>query len=505
MKGDNIINKKKIIFAGVYVLAGVTILAFLITAFFQFPHADDFGFNMPSRDAWETTGSMVAALKGTIESTVHYYQSWAGSYATLFFCSFGWMIFSYQAHQVQILLYTILFFLSIAFFFIAFNKKYVKLPPLYVRVMYSLFVIIFFNFTPREWLTETMQWLSAICGYTLPLTWMLLFFSLDFLEVQQKWKRTLRNCCLVVLVILIPGAHINLAIPMMACVLGYLCTKIYGFIRKKTKDEKSNIWFSIALVLVLCVLFAANLLSPGNAFRQAAWGDSFSGSIIKGIFYTVQTAYRILVDTFVPSWVLPISIAVSLWFVQVSKKTCLKFSHPLRFVLLAALIYMATLFPYCYSGPGLTVPPRVYFISYFTLLLLWFSVLFYFCGWYEKRNKNVGYISPFKVVGIAACLITALSVMVFLRGRYEGDKIYPHTAYIYRDLVNGAALHYGQTMSENWERLERKDVDTVVLVRPKPPVGVYESIQSADPQYWANEGFVVYFKKNIDIFDETVE
>ncbi len=498
--GEKTVRLEKAVALLAVAAAAFTVLALLIISFYNFPVVDDFGFNTRAHDAWQQTGSVFGLLRGAWDSTIYYVQTWAGSYSTLFFCSLGGMSISVGAHQWQLFLYTLLFVASIVTFFFTVSRRYLGLKWWHIAFLTSGFVFLFFNFTPLAWSSEVLPWLAAICGYSLPFTWLLFFFSLLFLQPKTRWGGVLVKIGLVVLAVLIAGSHINSSLPMVAYALVFLAVRIVWDARHKQK-----ILFSALLAALLAVLFLANILAPGNALRQDSWGTSYAGSPLRGAYFAVLSVQYLFMDCLLPSWILPFSVALLPFFYYIARKTSFSFRYPALPFLLAVFAVAAACFPYAYTTGNKVVEGRVAYMAYFVLVLFWYASLFYLCGWLSRRRWHLVRWQQRGLAGALALLFVFFSGMTLLGGRYTGKQILPNSVHIYRDLLNGKAGHYRQVMNENWVLLEQDDTTQVTLVRPaQVPAGVNETLVSGsdDIESWINSYIGTFFGKDVTVEDE---
>lgn len=341
-------------------------------------------------------------LKTVFERIKITYFTWSGNFASTFFWALTPVAFSPKIYFISPLIILSVMFASIFFFVRALGVKILKADKTNTFVWYLLlmFVIV------ESWISPGQGWYWYNGG--MPYTFMhgLFITMLGIMLSYLVAPRTIHLVILSVLGFVVGGSNMTTS---LTAVLAFSLLLMIECVLKR----KSDVLKLIAPFIILAAAFAANILAPGNAVRQALFVrntpvKAIWDSLILSFHYTVNYTSLLIVAAAI------LSIPVCMKLIDRVK---FSFGFPGLVSVFTFLIIAEMACPYLYSSSDTVIPiSRLENIIKETWVILLFINVLYWCGWVKNKagaNKYVGMIySVIKRMRINVATLLIFAVIV---------------------------------------------------------------------------------------------
>lgn len=472
----------KVYLWGAFGALAITILPYLILAFFSVPSADDF---------YQATN---AVDKGVISYVNWRYTSWNGRYAA------DLLIALYQliGHQISEAFLTKYYYVSsILFIFIHWLASYSLICILHqknnirIGLIYSSVSII--SILSNTEVRSTFFWLSGGIAYSLGNALVLLLFPLCIYLFYYNYRRDLLLLC-ALLVFSINGLSETV---MVACTIFILCLLIFEIVLPKVTTLEVNYTIltgKATLAGVAAISAYMMCAAPGNAVRSSV--NSYSQSIFKVVQYSLMHSFFKAFEWVNPFWLSQIVIIVLISYAFQEDKKVTAFFQDWR--------------------------------KFFPVLL---SLLFSFYMTYFVRIYAIGGIRPIRADSTSYTMFFALTSLVglFIRfnilNRLSWNKYLPSQTYSqlllfsivlfscfssisnysYYSLVHDFQLlsSHRKYYQDSYLALAIAEDNSSVELSPEPRAEIlrWKCYLTDDKDYWVNKAVADYF----DLSGVTVE
>lgn len=436
------------------ILIGVlSILPFLVISIFNNPSADDFCYNVYTRDL------------GYLNTQLEAYNNWSGRYFSTAIISISAFVSgSFYLYKSFPLILFFLFFISLYHLFSSiFNYVPKKLKLAFV----FLIVVLYLLQIPST--SEGFYWLAGSVTYQLSIILSVFLFSFLIKFLNTSKKRYL--IVSMFLSFLVMGSN---EISLMFVDL------IVGVIFLYTSFIKYRINYSIfGLLIFMVVCTAFVVLSPGSASRVTTYPGN--QQFLYSFFKTLNATKSHLGD-----WLPSIIITFFVFFDYLDKNISIQIPQIFNVKLLIPFVIV-------FSFPLIGVFPVYYslkWVPYRSLNLIYF---FFLMG-----LMYLGFVLYFKLkIAQKEFLVFSkwtkifLFIIIFIRlGGNNNIRI------AYSDLISGRAYAYNAVLTNRYKIIHESK--SQVLVFPAltnlPKTIFFEDIKD-NPNHWINQCYRSYFDK----------
>ena len=445
----------------------ISLIPMFIIAGFDAAAGDDYNFGANAHLTYLATGSVIAAIKAALETTVGVWHGWQGTWFDCFLFCLHPEVFSDSAYTIVPYLFIAMQCAAFLLFAHHFLKVRWKMGGLYWLEIGLLFLLFAFQLVPSQ--KSAFFWWVGSIHYAMPMCMALTgLVTGDRFLIDHKISDFI---ILTIIAALMGGATYPAALLL---ILGVFLLWLAHFVLEKKKNLK-DLFLLIPLILEIIGLIIS-MIAPGNAIRSASdlkEGAVPSGgpiaTVFKSIIFSVTDAltYFIAEKTFVLIAVIIIGIvsfsALKHAIAESANNDMVKlFSHPLLFALVMFLLNASMYAPRLYAG-GI-VSSGYFNFNFEVFFICLVGTVIYLLGWILSRKQGTGQKSLLssKPLTIAAdsCLILLILIIAFV-GRH-GVKTY--TDYVCMEYyLTGQAADYKEQIALQRRLMEEPGVDDVIL------------------------------------------
>lgn len=462
----------------------ISIIPLLMICKYNAPSVDDYSYAAITFQVWNDTHSIAEVIKAALNTTIYFWNTWQGLYASAFLLSLQPAIFGtgYYAFTGIIMLGLIIG--SITIFSIYFIKKLFKGSLLEGIAIASLMSFLIIQYMPS--CVEGLYWFNGAMNYGFFFAVLLVYICL-LIELQRGknvFKETLLYIlCFISTFLLEGGNHVT---ALMGVVFTFI---IFCLCWKRGKKKTiGNFILLCAAIFFLCL----NLGSPGTKIRMNAInGNVSSNGFLATIFWAawkgIENVGRWLgfKEIVFLIFALPIFTRIT---IKLRKEFSFKFRYPLLVIIASvewlSLMYCPPLYAMNSTGSG-----RLENIVYYSFVVLLFFNAAYIVGWLENfiDFDTIGKInvSNWKYIGTVIILI----ISVFIS---DGKNSWAYEAL--KEIRTGEAQIY---LEEFCERetiiLDSKGLDVSVLAYSVHPKILYFDDIEKNADDWRNVDTAAYY------------
>ncbi len=357
----------------------VSIFPVLALAFYSHPAGDDYAYGLAAHLAWKETHSAVSVLRAAVQNVVNYYNTWQGTYASIF-------LMSLQPAVISQRLYPLTTFLMLGMLTVSTRLLMRTLFTHYLELNKSLrqcltLAVLFLSVHVLDEGKSAFYWFNGALHYVFMHSCMLFFLSfiLLYLKAEKRGARAAYALLSCFLAVAIGGANYVTALltPILLVFVLLLCL-LYR--------EKRGFFCILPLVLMLAGL-AVNAMAPGNATRMAAQLDSMGP--VEAIYYSFIYAFKGMRDWTTVYLLFFTVLLLPFLFTGLSHCT---FAFPLPGVVagLSYCLVAASYTPSLYSMGQTYIFGRTLNIMRMFFYLLYFLNLVYLTGWVTSLCRRFG-------------------------------------------------------------------------------------------------------------------
>ena len=464
----------------------LSMIPVFIMAGYTLPFYDDYDYGFLTHTAWNQTGSFFSVLKAAAEQASLSYNSWQGTFTGIFFMALNPGIYNDFLYPLGVYLLILLFCGAVLIFFKVVLRNCLNIEKYPAAIMSIGMLILIFQFMVSR--SEGLFWYNGGFYYTGFYAFALLMFSaLLYCGVSDRK-----------LLSLIAGA----SAPIFALLVGgsnYTCALTAGFalgiftVHRLVFDKKHAILPAISLI-VLLVALVINAAAPGNQVRQANFE---SPGAVKAIIYSLIYGVQFISKYINLPVILGFLILVPLIY-QGAQQSRLSFVRPWLVSMVSYFVFASSFTPSFYALNKIG-PPRTLNISFFTLMILLFLNIYYWCGWTKKKAGAKLTFSSKKTASRIKTALPAFLVIGFMAAALGAGLENPNSVTsigAFRSLRNGEVTTFHNENVLLIEALEEPGVQNVV-VRPytAKPFFFYQGNLSEDPGTLLNRCTAKYYGK----------
>lgn len=442
----------KIKFEKIALIIGIiSLLPFVITAFFNHPSMDDYCFAVVSRKY------------GVIGAVWDWYENWSGRYFFSFLLSLN--LFDLERlWLVRTIPIVLMVSLAGSFYWLA-DTVLVGVRSRDKLVLSLSFMTVYLYQMPS--VAEGFYWLAGSLCYQVPnvLTLVFLVFSAKLIK-SGDWKYAV---AMVILAFAIIGSN-----ETSMLLLDFIVFVI--FLLDYLRNRKVGRW--LALVLFFMAVFSlVVILAPGNKVREANFvhGHDIARSamlsfVFAGYFFLKWISFMLLFFMFMADGMIKTDIQKNFrpWAV-----------HPLPGLGIVFCLILLGFLPAAWSMGG-GPPPRTIDVIYFAFLLGVLYLFFSLNTWLEDRNFEIVLKSPVVRIFLLVLIISGLVNPNNIRTAYE-------------DLASGKVFQYDREHRERELLLGAATGDTCYLpeLTSRPSTIFVQDIASGQGD-WSNQCLADY-------------
>ena len=470
----------------------VSLIPLIILSFYSHPAGDDYVYGASAHLAWAESHSLIETIKAALRTTADYYQSWQGTYASIFLMALQPAVFSQRIYFLTTFLMLGMIILSTLFIIRVLFTRYLHFPPA-LRLSLSFAVLFLCIQTPEEG-KSAFFWYNGALHYVFMHSCMLflLAFLLLFLKTESRAGRTACMAAACILAFVTGGSNYvtTLITPVLIVMILFFCL---------LARQKRSLFFLLPLVIQLAGLFV-NVTAPGNAVRMAAQAAPMGP--IEAVYYSFVYAVK-GIGEWTSLYLLFFAVLLLPFLLPALFRTDFDFPLPGCAAALSFCVIAATYTPSLYSMGHVYIFERTLNIMRMLFYLLFFLNLVYTAGWITARCRRYGYEKP--ALAFLAGLRKrcsrsfAIGMTAFFLGLLAfSDKDVIPALSAADSLAKGYAESYHQESLHRISLLTMEGVDEVWVPNFSvvPPL-LDEQYLSTDPSDYRNQAVAKWFGVSI--------
>ncbi len=471
----------------ILLLIAILIPLFWISAY-NFISVDDYTYTQNARRVWEESHSVLRVLSAQVKETGEIYNTWQGTFFSVWFSTSMLGIFAENAYYVGTILSLGGFVLAELLFFMIVLIKGMGADKGRAAIVTTSCMALQVLLTPYP--VEGFYW---FCGslYTFAHALALLLLTLLFLlgRTKQRKSAVLLEIGIVLLTISVGGSNYITALTMLILYAFYV---VWMFWHKNTYKV-----MALCNAILFLVCFGINVLAPGNQLRQLASGMEHAPAGISILRSLKEAANYCVVNLIPPCVILGLLLVPIFW--QLVKKKDYQYPFPLLVSIVSFGVFAAQFTPNLYAlqmiGAG-----RVQNLYRFNFYVLIYANELYWLGWLWRICKDkcviekdvikehTSYLLPGWIVGgLLLCLSLA---------SWGGSTL--TTVSAIQALRSGEAKQYRKDYEERLLLLEDPAIKEVYLEPfSATPYLLYFGDVVEDTEDWVNQAVAEYFDKDV--------
>ena len=480
-----------IAFIVIYVL---TILPILFLGIYDYPCADDYSYASATRQVWLQSHSVWQVLKEAAATSASRYQTWQGTFTSIFFMALQPAIWTEKAYCITPLIMTGILSVSVFYLMRVILVQYLKGTRQECIVLSLIVLLSIIQCMVDK--TDAFFWYNGSVHYIVPFSFFLLMQAslISALAASEKEKRRrifLSSLC----ALFVGGGHYISGLVACVCSMSLLLLLLF---MKKLRENKA----ACIPVLILTVSFLINMAAPGNSVRsEAVQGMPPLKSIMVSFRYTLAFAIDEWTDWTV--WALVLFSLPFIW--KVVKNTRFRFPCPFLAAAYSYCLVSSAFTPALYATGNIDAG-RIRNIIFILYVLLLFLNVGYALGWAchyfrldsaeNETRENLTVNQRWYVIMTSLALFFGLGITI------KPNPDYYTTSAAVMELVTGEAKAYGQEMEQRIELLRLPDADIVLPCIQTQPGLLYHSDITPYEKDWSNIAMSRYYAKNSIVLSE---
>lgn len=372
---------------------------------------DDMRFPFHVHCAWLNTHNLLEVFKTACSTVAEHYESWQGTYSSIFFFAISPVAFGEQyAHAVPWLMIGMILFSTAALVVVILKRLFGMDGYACVSVtMAGVVAQCVFMYTPASGLyyyNAAVHYVFMQGFFNLAVSFALLYFERLYRGRGRKAGRIGSLVLCTGAVFMAAGGNFSTAL-LTAEVLFMLEAAAILFWRRRKR--KGYLWFTVPFIVGMAG-FLANIFAPGNAVRQANY-------VQKGVWWTIGECFTYSFSQML-SWVNIYVIVILILLLPILLKaadraTVFSYRYPLAVTALMYCLY-ASMFAPGFYALGYWPLSRNQNICKMFLLIGLLLCEAYWCGWAMHRFRGVKRFAP--AHGRNVLLWTGILLTAFLVG-----------------------------------------------------------------------------------------
>lgn len=446
---------------------------------------DDWSFGLLTHLAWVDTHSLWQVLRAAFASVKKYYDSWQGTWFSVFLFSLQPEVFSHDAYRIVSVLMTGLLIIGVSDFLYSLLVRLLQMSGRDFLLLDAILLFVLIQFVPYQ--TSAFFWYNGAAHYTVPFA-LAMFACARFLRFVERFRK--RDLLLAALwMFLLGGTN------YLAAILG-LCLFLLFVILFYHRDRRVLLMLGPMALEVAGLLVSA--LAPGNAVRGGEGYHVTAAGMVQAVGKALVQGMQGMWESFgdYPVAVAAMLVmAVFLWDMLREKVSALHLHFPCPALVILYLwgTYCGVYWPVVFVGGSIEdgsvsvgVPNTIFWV----FILALFGSLLYGLGWIcEKRGSRVEKLRlPVYGAGFGAALV----LLVICRTDLKNSTDYV----CYHYIRTGGAAVYKEQMDELTGILTDESVEDAVvpfIVGEQGPL-VHMPI-TLDKDEWTNRKMALFFRK----------
>lgn len=472
----------------------LSLLPVMYLGFYSHPCADDYSYAAATRQVWLESHSVWQVLKEAAATSASRYQTWQGTFTSIFFMALQPAIWTERAYAATPFIMTGILSVSVYYLIHVITVQYLKATRRESTILSLL--ILFTVIQCMVGKTDAFFWYNGSVHYIVPFSFLLLMHGAllsSLLATGKKKRRRLLSASLYAL--FVGGGNYVSGLAACVCSLSLLLLLLY---LKKLKEQKG----AAVPILVLVISFLINMAAPGNAVREAA---------VQGMppIKSIMVSFRYTLAYAIDDWTTWTILALVLFSVpvlwKIVKNTDFRFPCP---ALLAVYSYclVSCAFTPAIFATGNIEALRIQNIIFILYILLLFLNAGYLLGWachhLHLHGKDNAAREVFSPVWKKYLLFVSLLLFFCLGITIKPNPDYYTTTAAVMELVTGEARAYGKEMEQRLEILQLPDKDIVLPHIQTQPALLYHSDITDNAKDWSNIAMSRYYNKNSIVLSE---
>lgn len=463
-----------------------TVIPLLKLGVYDHPCADDFNYSIQTHQVWQETHSVGRLIKAAWSTSVQFWHTWQGLYASAFVLALQPAIFgeTYYALTVWILIVTI--YVSNLIF-----TEYVLHHKFHTSVLDAMAMAFVMSMVMVQWIPSAVQglyWYNGAMNYVFfyGVFLLLVVGQISLYTLCTWWQYALKVLATFSLgVMLMGGNHVTALCGLM---LGILACIPALFQKKRQTVIASLIVFGGMLAG-----FLINICSPGTKVRQACFTDrpGFFGTII----IAVKTGI-LSINEWLGLGLLICAIAMLPFVAATAKRIFIEkkfgFCYPLA-VFVASVAWICLMFCPPIYATGTTGDGRLKNVIYFTFVVLVFVNEFYLCGWLCTKTdiESMAQNGEQTFVGMLTAKVVLAAGLIIL-------CMFDSTACVARgEVIYEQAQGYSAQVDQRVKiYLDSEGQDVVVPAFTETPELLFFSDITDNASDWKNVSLRDYYRLN---------
>ncbi len=430
------------------VLFILSLLPILCVGFYSHPCADDFSYASATRKVWLESHSVWQTLKEAAATSASRYQTWQGTFTSIFFMALQPAIWTEQAYAVTPFLMAGILCLSVCYLTHVLVTQYLKGSRPESAVLSLL--LLFASIQCMVGKTDAFFWYNGSVHYIVPFSFFLLW-------------------------------------------------------RKKLREQKA----AAIPVFILFLSFLINMAAPGNSVREAAVQGM---PPIKAILVSFRFTLFYAIDQWTTWTVLALTLLSLPFLWNIVKRVSFSFPCPLLTVAYSFCLLSCAFTPSLYATGNVDAPriQNIIFLLYLLLLFLNAGYLLgWACHHFRPdiagHRPAAGSAVPTNAESPKDTLsstqqtyfLCAVLAFLFCLGiTIKPNPDYYTTTSALMELATGQAQAYGEEMERRLALLHLPKEDILLpRIQTQPPL-LYHTDITSDPGDWSNMAMSRYYQKN---------
>ena len=514
----------------------LSIIPLLVISFYNWPTADDMSLALKTYQYYNETGNVLGVVGVALKVGLDEYLSWMGYFfSNVMFC-FSPSIFGERwaalvcFEMLGILTFGVCYFMKSVFVY------WLKADKHLANIVSMITLTIIVQSMPAGLArVEAFYWFSGAINYmfmfSMGLFWLGLLIRIAFTDDKKARGRKLFWACFWGF--WMGGANYMTALEMAMCSVILLLFYVLG-IRVSDKDntilgrfktkfgihtlEDATLKENLRLIWLPAVVnlagFAASVLAPGNATREALV-EGFEP--IKSIFIALYYVFSICINDYtrwevIAAFVLLVPVC---W--KIAGEIKVRFRHPFIFTVIAYGFTASNMVPPLYALANIEAG-RLRSIIWAEYALMMVLVIFYITVW-ARQSLSETISNPIETSSnlildnksnfsqnLSAIIVMCLLFLAFgsVLSMYTTHNYYSASSAV-SGIVSGHASTY---LAENEERLAilKDESITDAVLKPysdRPEILAFDDITD-DKDYWINRVMARYYGKDSVVLETNI-
>lgn len=463
-----------------------SLIPIFVLAGYNFPCADDYGYSIYTRLAWEDSSNLFLVIAAACRKVAEIWNTWQGTYSSIFLMAMQPGIFGDSFYAVTPWVILVPYSLAVLYLFRSVFEKLLGAEKWISVSAACIYLLISVQTMVDK--TQGIFWYNGSVHYMVPQAALFALTGLVLrMAAEPENGKKRRLTAAVLLILYIGGGNLVTGLECGIWIAAAIALAAAG--KKNSLVKKYAILFGTWVVA-----FGINAGAPGNRVRQDdfLYRPGVVRSVLQSFFYCLDYVFGQWSD-----WTVLALIVLVLPFAAKavhSYKGSFDFRYPLLVPAFSFCILSSMFTPSVYASgePG---AGRIYNIIYLTFLLLVIVNMIYLYGWLVKKcdMKKTTSEKGDALYRISILLGTAFCAVLFAAAVPERFTSVSAVS----SIVSGEAYVW---KLEETERLKILMDDTVMDAElkefsAKPALLFYEDIEP-EADNWKNVRMSSYFRKN---------